>query len=651
MKGWDIIVDQDQSRSCRGTKLIRYQRRRNPKDVVCRTTPCRSCLRLTCPDSAEILLPVEPPRGLRYPDLGFVPLALRPLSLVLLMFACLLMVAGLIFSNVHSLQSTGLWDYNGLGTARYFVFQFLPQMLGMFLVLWLFVVQAALYRTIPFFCMSSQRPADRALQALSLLPENFVLPDLLYFRSGQPLVGTVLFVIWLSYFTVPLLACSYQTELFGIDGQLTWRWTSVQGISWTVVALYLMLALALFLLLVRLASSTSALMWDPVSLADLIPLFRRSNILSNFARTEVSEEPEMVLAPKMLRLGYWTTSRHSGMFHGIGEENAPVGHGEEGKVSKDLEKGHNHFDSEAQRSLGAESFMRNILSPSIRYRWTPWPLRDSAVVAWPVIAILLLIAFIVVSFVNHGVSHGFMPLLPTRTNSAGFSSSNFLYSFLPSILGMFLFLAWQPLDTYFRAVQPFANLTRPTGATAERSLLLAYPSCYPIEITVAAILNHDFKLAWISFVSLISLAIPVLSGGIFAAQFFESDNQVRIVASMPAYYALVVFLAIYAFSFLCIWPGRKRYLPHKISTLADIMSFLYQSPLLTDTAFRDVRTKADLVARLLVADHKFDGEADGRSPKYAFGIYLGRDGMEHLGIDRLQRPGSGEMLATTGIRP
>jgi hypothetical protein len=264
------------------------------------------------------------------------------------------------------------------------------------------------------------------------------------------------------------------------------------------------------------------------------------------------------------------------------------------------------------------------------------------------LAAALSIAFIIVSFLHSAVQYGFDPRLLSGTNSAGFSSSNFLYSFLPALLGMFLFLAWQPIDTYFRAVQPFVNLSHPKGATAEHSLLLSYPSCYPIETTVLALVNRDLKVAWISFVNLMSAVIPVLAGGVFTAQYFRKEDQIRVVATMPAYYALVVFVTVYAASLLVVWPKRKRYLPHRIHTLADLLSFMYQSRLLTDPMFREVKTKADLVGRLVVPAV---GEETGwhRGASYAFGIYIGRDGREHLGIDRLQRPGSGEMLITTGM--
>ena len=596
------------------------------------------------PDPDEILLPVAPPHGTQWPDLGFLPHILRPPMLALLILACLLMIAGLLFSNIYSLRSHGFIDYDGTGTPRYFLFQFLPQLLGIILILWLFAVQAAIYRILPFMIMASRRPGDRVLQDVPMLPAHFLFPHLVHFRVGEPMVGTVLLIFWLANFTVPLLSCAYQTEFF-----IAWRWTSVQEVVWTLVALYAVLIIALVLCLVRFRAKGSALMWDPVSLADLIPLLQKSNILNTFERSEISGSMRTHIRPRLARLGYWTTSKGPEIFHGIGEENAPAWPSAEGTDmnEKHLQRKHSDsFDIERQRYSNAESFTRNIHSPYIRYRWAPWFLQDRAVITWLVILAALTIAFIVVSFVKNAVEHGFQQLLSSSTNSHGFSSSNFLYSFIPAFIGMFLLLAWQPIDIYFRAVQPFVNLSHPKGATAEHSLLLAYPSCYHGEVTVLALLNRDFRVAWISFVSLLSIAIPVLAGGVFTAQQFNADHQVRVVATMPAYYALCVFVAVYAASYLTVWPTRKRYLPHKIHTLADLLSFMYQSPLLTDPTFREPKTKADLVGRLMVLSASEDRR---RNARYAFGIYVGRDGREHLGIDRLQRPGSREMLITTGM--
>lgn len=457
-------------------------------------------------------------------------------------------------------------------------------------------------------------------------------------------------IFWLSLFTVPLQSALFQTRFYVIDGQSSWRWTTVQPVGWILLVLYVLLAIALLLVMLRFLLRPSGLKWDPVSLADILVLFHQSNILSDFDGSEISGIGGKNRSFKSYKLGYWTTSkRPNDIFYGIGEDHALVHRYslEGGKMRvKDPAFATQNFDLEGQqpmKSTTLDSLQTNIHSSSIRYRWLPWFLQDTFVVAWIVIAVVLMLAFVVVSFVNRAVQNGFLPLLPAATNAQGFSPANFLFSFLPSLFGMVLFLVWQPIDIYFRALQPFANLSNPRGTTAEQSLLLDYTSCAPVEITVKAALAGHYKVAYISLISLLSAVLPVLAGGVFTAQFFASTQDVRMAASMPAYEALVVFIVIYALSFLIIWPTRKRRLPHDISTVRQLVSFVYRSPLLSDVVFREPRSKVDLVTRLL-------GTRAGEptSPKYAFGVYRGRDGREHLGIDCLQRPESGEMLITTG---
>lgn len=616
-------------------------------------TPQRPISRRPVPD--ERLIAVHPPEGQRWADLGFVPAPLRLWALALYLVVLLLIIAGLIFSNVFASRNHALYDYDGDATQRYFIFQYLPQLLGLIIILWLFIIEAAMYRCIPYLIMSTTHHQGRLMQGFRISPANFILPDLSWFRNGEPVFGIIFFIFWLMNITVPLLSCLFQTQWIVNDGPARWRWTPVQGVGWVLVALYVPLAGTVTYCTFWFRSTRSALMWDPTCLADLIVLFRRSNICTDFERTEVCETLAARTPPKVLRMGYWSTSQRPEIFHGIGEEGAifrkptldPT------STEKVNDSQDSSFDMERQRYSYASSFTRNIHSPFVRYRLVPWFLRDGAVVAWIVIAILLMIAFLVVSFVNQAVERGFTPLLPSRTDADGFSSSNFLYSFLPSLLGMILFLAWQPIDVFFRAAQPFANLSSPAGASAERSLLASYTACIPVEVTVQALANGDFKVAYVSFIGLVALALPVLAGGVFTAQLFRGAiEEVRIVASMPGYIALCVLTTIYALSYLTIWPTRKRYLPHKIDTIADLLSFLYASPLLDEAGMANIRTKADLVARFVGAPLGLTGDGREKRPtaRYAFGIYLGREGdrKEHLGIDRLSRPGSGEMLITTG---
>ncbi|PYI19421.1 hypothetical protein BO99DRAFT_481817 [Aspergillus violaceofuscus CBS 115571] len=597
----------------------------------------------------ESFIPVDPPEeSLLYPALDYVPPVLRTWALAALTICCLLMIAGIIFCNIWSPSHKGLWDYERQGGAHYFVMQFLPQILGMIITIWTFVVQAAVYRIMPFAIMASERPFDRILQKLPVVSRNFILPDFSHFRHGEALVGFSLLSMWLSNFiALPLLSCLFQAKWYEIDGQGTWRWASVLAVGWTLVAIYGLMTIGLVLLMLRFFRTWSGLMWDPVSMADLISVIQRSNILHDFEQSETLSHVGDSLDPRFLRLGYWQLSNRGEFFYGIGEADAPIRTPSLHHIEKNLQmQSHGlskvSVDLERQGMAEKGEYHENLYAPSVRYRWIPWFLKDTSVIAWTVIICALFVAFVLVSFIHDAIQGGFPPRLPTLPSTGGFSSSNFCYSFVPALIGNVFFLAWQPIDVFFRAAQPFASLSSPEGARAEESLLLAYPSCLPFQVTILAVANKHYKVAWISFMSNASAAIPILAGGVFIALNYPSEHAVKIAASMPAFYAMVVFCALYTVSFLCIWPRRQRYLPHEISTLADLISFLYQSPLLADKILREPRSKADLVTRLVVAP-----PGDREHSVYGFGIYVGRDGKEHLGIDRLDRPGRTDMLIKT----
>lgn len=614
--------------------------------------------------------------------LNFLPGILRPVWLLLFTFICLLMLAALIFCAVYSNRQNGigLWDYNVFGDTRYFVFEYLPTLLGALVLLWLIQVQVALQRVVPFIAMASDKPHQRSEAIfLQLYPTQFLFPRIEYFRASQPLVGACFAIFWLFQWTIPLLASAFNVR-YDVDRSV-WRWVAVQGVTWTVIVLYILLVMALFIILVLLRKPTG-LKWDPRSLADIVTLLERSNIPSDYAGAETFEKRDFnSLRGRADRLGYWsTTKRPNDVFHGIGEEGVATRRYsvEDGRIREKAEARTHPDEAAMRRSHRPSDFSirMDIRGPNVRLRYLPWWLRTSAVLLWIVTAIVLLVAFLVISFVNDAVRLGFLPQVFARTNAGGFSASNFLYSFIPALIGQILFLIILSFDYTFRVLRPYISLSSKGGATAETSLLLDYSSRLPLSITFAALENQHYQNAILSIVSLTSLAIPILAGGCFWTQYYPNSNIVRVAAELPGYYALCFFLALYAVSLLALWPGRSRAaLPHRSTTLAEIISWIYQSPILTDRAFNRPQTKPELVARLMGSAYaertwaqsvtslirpsrdnlktekrsKHHMEKDGIEARkstlepgrtrYGFGIHVGRDGLEHLGIDRVRRGG------------
>ncbi|KAF2741327.1 hypothetical protein EJ04DRAFT_539468 [Polyplosphaeria fusca] len=643
----------------------------------------------------DIFVPFRPsPDSLPHAPLNFMPSILRPLWLGLLIFLCLLMVAGLIFSAIYSNRSDGigLWDYTRFGGDRYFVFEYLPTMLGMFILLWLLQVQVALQRMVPFISMASESSLQRSeAPFLQLYPTQFLMPRLEYFKAGHAFIGVFFCIAWLFSWTIPLLASSFNVRYITRDLN-TWRWIAVQGVIWTVIVLYILLILALVALLLFLARKQTGLKWDPRSLADIVALLERSNIVNEYSGAETFEKNEFraQLSGRSDRIGYWSTTRRpNDVFYGIGEEGGITRRYsvENGRIR---EKGSERSRRPDPPLPGTQqqsdfSIRMDIRSPKVRLKYLPWYLRDTSVVAWIVIAVILLIAFYVISFVNSAVRLGFLPQVFARTTAGGFSASNFLYSFIPALIGHFLFLVLLTFDYSLRALRPYISLSTAGGATAESSLLIDYSSRLPLSATLAAFENAHYQNALISFISLCSCAIPVVAGGCFWTQYYESAQVVRVAAELPGYYALCFFLGLYALAIFALIPNRRRAaLPHRSETLAETISWVYQSPILADRAFSRPQTKPELVTRLMgsaYTDRSFaqsltnlirpsrdnlrgDSPTDptlvekqtkstSRKPnlekrvsvlepgkiKYGFGIHVGRDGLEHLGIDRVRRGG------------
>ena len=605
--------------------------------------------------------PIFVPFDQEIPPLRFLPKILRPSMLAIYLILCILMLIALLFSGIWSGTHAGLYGYTTFGGARYFLFQYLPTICGVVLLFWLFQIQIATQRVAPFIAMASMSTKSRGQAPLmEMLPSGFLRPKLLYFRAGQPVIGICMVIFWLQIFTVPLLSCVYNTYYYEESSSGSWKWTTVQGVVWTLFALYLLLTLAVITLGVWINRQRTGLRYDARSLADLIALLDKSNIFSDYAGSEAftsAREFQKQLSDRSDRLGYWHASnRPTETFYTIGEEGADTRRYSlnRGKVREIGEKegaGRSSFflDRSSLSSETRTDQQVDLESGShyehIRFRFLPWFLRPSMISLWCSAAFVLYLAFLIVSFVNRAVVHGFAPLTPVAPTAAGFSATNFTYSFIPTIIAQFLFLAWLSVDYAFRRLQPYAAMSarHGRGASATESLLLDYPALLPFSVTISALAGRDWHVVWFSTMSLISGTLPVLAGGTFWAQFYVREQQVRVAVNAPGYYALCVFLGLYALSLpLAFFGLGDRKLPHDIKSVAEQISWLYQSNILGEREWRaPLGTKPEMASRLVTAKTEQERHPDmGSEGRFIFGRFIGRDGQTHLGIDRVGRHGT-----------
>jgi hypothetical protein len=650
---------------------------------------------LASPNGPDVFLPCAADASR---PLNFLPGILRPAQLALFIALVALYLAALIFVAVWSLVNTGLWSYTGFGNGRYFIFNYLPTLLGTVLLLWLFQIQIAVTRISPFLALSSPTQNTRDEGAdLPLYQTNFLVPtSLQHFRAGQTMLGVFTLVAWLQVFTLPLLASAFNVYYLGSPEQGDWRWIATQGVVWPAIALYaflLMTTIALLVHLLRLRET--GMKWDPRSLADLMVLLERSNALAEDAE----------LGAETARVGLWRTShRPNDVFHayGLAGREARKYSLEDGRITEKSSQqqtgGVLSDDIEAQRpdtSISHEKEQERESDEAMLPRRAssssslsinsmialPWYLRPVFTSLWAISAVVLLLAFLVVSYLpSTRVAAGFNPSIPAPVNSMGYSGTNFLYSFIPTVIGELCLLTWLSFDLAHRRLAPFfALLSNFEGETAEHSLLLSYHADLPFHAPLVAAANKHYRTAWIAVVTLLAATLPTLAGGVFWAQFFIPTQSILISAHMPAFYALTVFFTLYALSHLLLLPisHAERRLAHSSSadhnpalTFADILSLVRHSRILDDVAFHSPSSKIDLVTRLLsapvgaslggresrlgeagvslvsVAD-SIRGFGDARqralgglgvmeTPRYSMGKFTGRNGREYGGIGRVK---------------
>ncbi|CAJ2504304.1 Uu.00g116980.m01.CDS01 [Anthostomella pinea] len=556
------------------------------------------------------------------PPLTYKPWILRPQSLLLLIALFVLMITALIFSAIYSIGRNGFMTYDGtIYGGQYFLFRILPQLLGAVLLLYAQSVVAAAFRILPFSAMASEdRRERRNAVFMPLYPKSFLWPQL----AGPWNVWIPAINVWLMNITIPLLSGLFTVVL--VDG--TWTWSTVQGVAWTLVALYVSMLLSVLVMFVYWRQKRTGMMkdWDLRTIADLIFLVSQSNSLSQYRGLEsvaTRKGIRRALDGTTERLGYWFTPEvpSNYTFYGIGMPTT-----EEDLEAEKLDK--QKWAEHRRESRLVSSDAGAVLTR----RYLPWCFRDSQVVLFAVASAILLIALLVVSFVRStDVRHGFLPGLSAGPLTGAFSPADFLYSFLPSLLGLILFLLFQSLDITLRILAPWGELARDEGSRAETSLLLDYAACLPWESTYKAIRNKHWRVAFITFLSPLFILLPVLGGGLFMA-LTPSSGVVRMFPNVPAFAIVLTLLFLYLFALASFVPFRSQYrLPHAVTCLAEILSFCCNEQLRTDPAFdfERVESHGHLRAQL---DCGKDWHRQGR---WTFGA--GHNNDERPGIKRYSK--------------
>lgn len=616
-----------------------FKFRFNPKD---------SLASLALPDLGDaIYLAHDNPKSLRdnprTPPLDFMPRTLRHWMRNLLASIILLLITALLICAEFSRRRGGLLEFGKPSKpwdGRYVLFHYLFPILAAGIWLWIQGVMASLWRILPFVTLTSLSPRKRN-EALffDLYPSAMMLPRLGLFKAAQPLIAMISILVFSVIFTIPLSSALFTTQVH--EG--VWRYTTNLPIAYLLVVIYILALLAFFcfwMLLFRNPLGTG-LKSDPRSLADIVALLSRSNCLNDYEGTELLSQKQMrtVLEDRCDKIGYWrTTHPTQEEFYGIGQEGAPA-------RRYSIKNGY-ALPSRPQKSYDAEKGGSMDVS-KFRHAHVPWYLTHQPLILYPIIFGALYIALLTISFhPRTAIALGFPPGLNAKSDTAGFSHSNFTYSFIPSLLGLGLFLGMQRLYFTGAKLYPWAEMSKEGGETAGRSLLVDYAASatVPFGGTVKAVENGDWVIVVLSIMTPLSLVIPILGGGCFSTYEARPSGEILVFAHGSAFLALLVILGLYLLTLIAVavWvirSGRRLRLPKPIASLADIISLLYKSGIVGDAAFQGVYNRVDLRTRLLAAR-----ERGGKEVKYFFGTFTGNDGDRHLGIERVGRFVTGKKM-------
>ncbi len=556
----------------------------------------------------------SPQTQLVFPSPTFRPAIMRPASLAVLTVMCLLMAAALAFSAIFSRSHRGLVEYDGrLYGAQFFLFRVLPQLLAVVIVLYSQSLASAIVRIHPFSRMQALEhpyPEERNGAIFdNLYPCSFLVPQI---TSTMPWrVWLPLLAMWLINFAVPL-----QSSLFSvITASGRWQWATVQGVAWSLFALYTSLAAALLVVLIDWHNRATGLVWDPRSIADFITLASNSNTMADYNGTELlpgRDDLRAALPRRAIdKLGYWTwrDGRTSGVWHGIGADSlddawldsrGPVVEPSIAGVRRSWNGKAWVHSAGMSTGVDLEAMALSPHTESVRYRYLPWCLRDGPLTCCIVVSFVLLLALFIMSFLpSTTIKTGFLPRVDAKPTTGAFSAANFLYSFLPALLGQALFLLFSSLDLALRILQPWAELSgNAGGAQPEVSILADYAACLPLQGPWHAARNGHWRVAAVSLMATCFAFLPALAGGLFMA-ITVSTGEVRMVPNMALYAVVLVLLVLCFTCIVTLLPNRQSFrLPHAVACIAEILSFCANDDLMQEPAFKNAHTKMALVNQL-----------------------------------------------------
>ena len=157
-------------------------------------------------------------------------------------------------------------------------------------------------------------------------------------------------------------------------------------------------------------------------------------------------------------------------------------------------------------------------------------------------------------------------------------------SFLPTIIAVLFTIPWHILASALKEMEPFYQLSSPSGARADKSLALTYRASINVVSTIQAIGNGHYLVWWSGLLSLVALVLaPLSSETIFIAYLGVGEcdplkSRANCIPQVSVYpvaarvvQAVLSFMAVLCFGLIIVLQRKKSGIytnPLSIASLA-----------------------------------------------------------------------------------
>jgi hypothetical protein len=190
------------------------------------------------------------------------------------------------------------------------------------------------------------------------------------------------------------------------------------------------------------------------------------------------------------------------------------------------------------------------------------------------------------------------------------SLANFIFRGLLTFLSSAFTVFWNIVDIFHRTTQAFAGMHDSLPQPASENFLLDYISLPPVIVSIKAAVKGHWKVAYFSSLALAMNLFPIMVGKVFNT--VKTENGVAIRTSLRSLIGTAIFSLVFCISIPFAWPSQTRRLPRNILALGDLVSFCYDSQLLTNQDYASVfelnrpsDTKTHLECKVFLKEDKY----------------------------------------------